>query len=110
VCLFGARSRTASVKLGDSQVAGRSVEKLPDAYRTIFMLRDVEDMSTTDAADVLEITEDKMSRSASIEHGRCCARVFAREREWKGKKLSTFTLCGAIGSLRPCLKEFRRTS
>jgi RNA polymerase sigma-70 factor, ECF subfamily len=37
-----------------------AVEKLPDAYRTIFMLRDVEDMSTTDTADVLEITEDKV--------------------------------------------------
>jgi RNA polymerase sigma-70 factor (ECF subfamily) len=37
-----------------------AVEKLPDAYRTIFMLRDVEDMSTTDTADVLEITEDNV--------------------------------------------------
>ena len=37
-----------------------AVEKLPDAYRTVFMLRDVEDMSTTDAADVLEITEDNV--------------------------------------------------
>ena len=37
-----------------------AVEKLPDAYRTIFMLRDVEDMSTTEAADVLEITEDNV--------------------------------------------------
>ena len=37
-----------------------AVEKLLDAYRTIFMLRDVEDMSTTDAADVLEITEENV--------------------------------------------------
>jgi RNA polymerase sigma-70 factor, ECF subfamily len=37
-----------------------AVEKLPDAYRTIFVLRDVEDMSTTDAAEVLEITEDNV--------------------------------------------------
>jgi RNA polymerase sigma-70 factor (ECF subfamily) len=37
-----------------------AVENLPDAYRTIFILRDVEDMSTTDAADVLEITEDNV--------------------------------------------------
>ena len=37
-----------------------AVESLPDAYRTIFMLRDVEDMSTTDVADVLEITEDNV--------------------------------------------------
>src|SRR5450755_1972220 len=37
-----------------------AVEKLPAAYRTIFMLRDVEDTSTTDAAEVLEITEDNV--------------------------------------------------
>jgi RNA polymerase sigma-70 factor (ECF subfamily) len=37
-----------------------AVEKLPDAYRTIFILRDIEDMSTTEAADVLEITEDNV--------------------------------------------------
>jgi RNA polymerase sigma-70 factor (ECF subfamily) len=37
-----------------------AVEKLPDDYRTIFILRDMEEMSTTDAADVLEITEDNV--------------------------------------------------
>ena len=37
-----------------------AVEKLPDAYRTIFMLCDVEEMSTADAADVLEITEENV--------------------------------------------------
>jgi RNA polymerase sigma-70 factor (ECF subfamily) len=37
-----------------------AVEKLPDPYRTIFMLRDIEEMSTTDAADVLEITEENV--------------------------------------------------
>jgi RNA polymerase sigma-70 factor, ECF subfamily len=37
-----------------------AVEKLPDAYRTIFILRDVEDVSTTDAAEVLEITQDNV--------------------------------------------------
>src|SRR6202162_3848451 len=37
-----------------------AVQKLPDTYRTIFMLRDVEDMSTTDAAEVLEITENNI--------------------------------------------------
>ena len=37
-----------------------AVEKLPDAYRTIFILRDIEEMSTTDAAEVLEITEDNV--------------------------------------------------
>ena len=37
-----------------------AVEKLPDSYRTIFVLRDIEEMSTTDTADVLEITEENV--------------------------------------------------
>ena len=31
-----------------------------DAYRLIFMLRDVEEISTTDAANILEITEENV--------------------------------------------------
>ena len=38
----------------------QAVEKLPDAYRAVFMLRDLEDMSTTDAAYALEITEENV--------------------------------------------------
>jgi RNA polymerase sigma-70 factor (ECF subfamily) len=37
-----------------------AVEKLPDVYRTVFVLRDVEEMSTTDTASVLEITEENV--------------------------------------------------
>ena len=48
-----------------------------------------------------------MSRSASIERGRCYARVFTRVLEWKGKKHSIFMLCGVIELSRMCLKEFR---
>src|SRR6202521_4500 len=40
--------------------AVEKLPELPDAYRTIFTLRDVEDMRTSDAADVLEITEDNV--------------------------------------------------
>jgi RNA polymerase sigma-70 factor (ECF subfamily) len=61
--------RFASLALNPEQQASNSeirrlleeaVEKLPDAYRAIFILRDVEDMSTTDAADALEITEENV--------------------------------------------------
>ena len=37
-----------------------AVERLPDAYRVIFMLRDVEEVSTTDTANILEITEENV--------------------------------------------------
>jgi RNA polymerase sigma-70 factor, ECF subfamily len=73
------------VAAGDSQVAGEAVEKLPDAYRTIFMLRDVEDMSTTDAADVLEITEDnvkvRLHRARALLRKRLYARAGMERKE-----------------------------
>ncbi len=37
-----------------------AVERLPDAYRTIFMLRDVEEMSTIETAHVLDISEENV--------------------------------------------------
>src|SRR5579864_9061367 len=62
-----------------------AVEKLPDAYRTIFMLRDVEDMSTTDAADVLESTEDNVRARLHRARGLLRKR-FAGVRQWKTRK------------------------
>lgn len=37
-----------------------AIENLPDVYRIIFMLRDVEEMSVSEAATVLEITEQNV--------------------------------------------------
>jgi RNA polymerase sigma-70 factor, ECF subfamily len=62
-------NRFASLEPNPEQQASNSeirrlleeaVEKLPDAYRTIFVLRDVEEMSTTDTANILEITEENV--------------------------------------------------
>ena len=38
----------------------QAVEKLPDDYRSVFMLRDLEEMSTADTAYALEITEENV--------------------------------------------------
>src|SRR5215471_17867384 len=38
----------------------QAIEELPDKYRTILVLRDVEEMSTSDAAEVLEISEENV--------------------------------------------------
>ena len=38
----------------------KAVETLPDAYRTVFVLRDIEEMSTTDTANALEISEENV--------------------------------------------------
>lgn len=37
-----------------------AIEKLPDSYRAVFVLRDVEKMSAADAAEVLAISEDNV--------------------------------------------------
>ena len=62
-----------------------AVEKLPDAYRTIFMLRDVEEMSTTDAAEVLEISEEnvkvRLHRARALLRQALCARVGMERKE-----------------------------
>jgi len=59
----------ASMALNPEQEASNSeirslleeaVEKLPNAYRTVFMLRDIEEMSTTDTANALEISEENV--------------------------------------------------
>ena len=36
----------------------RSIDRLPDLYRTVLMLRDVEQLSTAEAAEVLGVTEE----------------------------------------------------
>ena len=38
----------------------RSIESLPEAYRAVVMLRDVEEMSTSETAECLAITEDNV--------------------------------------------------
>jgi len=37
-----------------------AVERLPESYKIAFMLRDVEEMSTADAAEALDITEENL--------------------------------------------------
>ena len=38
----------------------QAVDALPEMYRTVFMLRDIEEMSTTDTANALEISEENV--------------------------------------------------
>ena len=42
------------------RILEEAVERLPASYRIAFMLRDVEEMSTADAAEALEITEENL--------------------------------------------------
>ena len=60
---FASMAQNPEEQASNSQLRSlleEAVGKLPDAYRTVFMLRDVEDMSTTDTANALEITEENV--------------------------------------------------
>jgi RNA polymerase sigma-70 factor (ECF subfamily) len=79
--------RLASLEPNPEQLASNSeirrlleeaIEKLPDAYRIIFMLRDVEEMSTTDTANILGITEDNVKVRLHRARGLLRAGLYAR--------------------------------
>jgi RNA polymerase sigma-70 factor (ECF subfamily) len=72
----------------NSEIRGlleQAVEKLPDAYRIVFMLRDVEEMSTTDAAAALEITEENVK--VRLHRARALLRKTFSDRVGRTRKL-----------------------
>lgn len=75
--------QTANSEIG--RLLEQAVEELPDAYRTIFVLRDVEEMSTTDAAEALEISEEnvkvRLHRARALLRKNLYARAGMEKRE-----------------------------
>ena len=60
---FASMALTPEEQVSNSEIRSlleEAVEELPDDYRTVFMLRDIEEMSTTDTANALEITEENV--------------------------------------------------
>ncbi|MFI5072741.1 MAG: RNA polymerase sigma factor [Terriglobales bacterium] len=60
---FASPAADPEQQASNSEIRGlleEAVEALPEVYRTIFMLRDVEEMSTSDAAYALEISEENV--------------------------------------------------
>ena len=60
---FASMALTPEEQVSNSEIRSlleEAVEKLPEAYRTVFMLRDIEEMSTTDTANALEISEENV--------------------------------------------------
>lgn len=45
-----------------SEELERAMRELPDTYRSVVLLRDVEDLSTADTAEVLDLTEDTVKQ------------------------------------------------
>jgi hypothetical protein len=71
------------------------------------MLRDIEEISTTEGPKSYSRSAKKMLRSPSIERGHYYAGVFMRVLERKEKKHSFFMPCATIEWSRMSLKEFR---
>jgi RNA polymerase sigma-70 factor (ECF subfamily) len=86
----GPEHRAASHELGG--VIEKAVEALPVVYRSVFMLRDVEGLSTAETAACLEINEEtaktRLHRARSLLRNHITARVGAVVRE-------TFEFAGA---------------
>lgn len=60
---FASTALTPEEQVSNSEIRSlleKAVEHLPDAYRTVFVLRDIEEMSTTDTANALEISEENV--------------------------------------------------
>ena len=51
---------------------------LPDNYRTVIMLRDIEELSTAETADVLDLTEDNVKVRLHRGHGMIRSWLFDR--------------------------------
>lgn len=51
-------SETASVEM--SKILEQAIESLPEQYRTVVMMRDVEEMTTAETAECLSLTEENV--------------------------------------------------
>ena len=61
--LMATRDRSPEERTFDSEMRSlleRTVDSLPEDYRTVLMMRDIEGMSTAEAADCLEISEENV--------------------------------------------------
>ena len=62
-----------------------TVDELPELYRIVFMLREIDGLSTAEAADVLQVTEDvvktRLHRAKALLRERLEARVQSKVTE-----------------------------
>jgi RNA polymerase sigma-70 factor (ECF subfamily) len=69
--------RASTAELG--RLLEETVLELPDQYRSVLMLREVEEMSTAETAETLELTEGnvkvRLHRGRAMMRERLCARV-----------------------------------
>ena len=60
-------SQTAAAEM--SKILEEAIENLPEQYRAVVMMRDVEEMTTAETADCLSLTEDNVKIRLHRAHG-----------------------------------------
>jgi RNA polymerase sigma-70 factor (ECF subfamily) len=71
-------SETASVEM--SKILEQAIENLPEQYRAVVMMRDVEDMTTAETAECLSLTEDNVKIRLHRAHGMLRKALYANAR------------------------------
>jgi RNA polymerase sigma-70 factor, ECF subfamily len=71
-------SETASVEM--SKILEQAIENLPEMYRAVVMMRDVEDMSTAETAECLSLTEENVKIRLHRAHGMLRKALYATAR------------------------------
>ena len=94
MCRDVARSGTESVQAELGHLLEQAVLDLPEQYRTVIMLRDVEELSTAETAAALELTEQNVK--VRLHRGRAMARLAFRSRRRQRKNAFPFMGSAAI--------------
>ncbi len=71
-------SESASVEL--SKILEQAIESLPENYRAVVMMRDVEEMSTSETAECLSLTEENVKIRLHRAHGLLRKELYAKAR------------------------------
>jgi RNA polymerase sigma-70 factor, ECF subfamily len=71
-------SEAASVEM--SKILEQAIESLPEQYRAVVMMRDVEEMTTAETAECLSLTEDNVKIRLHRAHGMLRKELYANAR------------------------------
>ena len=71
-------SETAAVEM--SKILEQAIESLPEVYRAVVMMRDVEDMTTAETAECLSLSEENVKIRLHRAHGMLRKELYANAR------------------------------
>ncbi len=71
-------SQTAAAEM--SKILEQAIEDLPEQYRAVVMMRDVEEMTTAESAECLSLTEDNVKIRLYRAHGMLRRELYAKAR------------------------------